>query len=150
MQATAPAPAKGIGSPQVQLGKTAYQHCFKVSFATFKLITNRWAWALVPTKLVKLGTALAWGGGTLSMATLRATPTQPQSPWCLKRRGQRTRVKWDLWLQQPPRTKRCSCIEKTDSSLPNEGNWQWERHQTAVQAQGHLVQAWRQCRGGRG
>ena len=28
-----------------------------------KLITNRWAWALVPTKLVEPGNALAWGGG---------------------------------------------------------------------------------------
>ena len=30
---------------------------------TIKLITNRWAWALVPTKLGELGNALAWGGG---------------------------------------------------------------------------------------
>ena len=29
----------------------------------FKLITNRWAWALVPKKLVEQGNALAWGGG---------------------------------------------------------------------------------------
>ena len=29
----------------------------------FKLITNRWAWALVLTKLVEPGNALAWGGG---------------------------------------------------------------------------------------
>ena len=28
-----------------------------------KVITNRWAWALVPTKLVEPGNALAWGGG---------------------------------------------------------------------------------------
>ena len=28
-----------------------------------KLITNRWAWALVPTKLVEPGNAVAWGGG---------------------------------------------------------------------------------------
>jgi len=29
----------------------------------FKLITNRWAWLFVPTKLVEPGNALAWGGG---------------------------------------------------------------------------------------
>ena len=35
------------------------------------------------------------------MATLRVAPTQLKSPWCLKRRGQRTGVKWNLRLQQP-------------------------------------------------
>ena len=33
------------------------------SWLPVKLITNRWAWALVPTKLVEPGNALAWEGG---------------------------------------------------------------------------------------
>ena len=36
------------------------------------------------------------------MVTLRAAHAQPESPWCLKRRGQRAGVKWDLSLQQAP------------------------------------------------
>ena len=50
-------------------GGTPWAHCY-----TFNLISNRWAWALVPTKLVELGNALVWGG------SIRGNPVSRRPP----------------------------------------------------------------------
>ena len=47
-----------------------------------KLITNRWAWALVPTKLVEPGNALAWGGGIHGNPV--SSPHQAPSHWTIQ------------------------------------------------------------------
>ena len=47
-----------------------------------KLITNRWAWALVPTKLVEPGNALAWGGGIYGNPV--SGPHQAPSHWTIQ------------------------------------------------------------------
>ena len=47
-----------------------------------KLITNRWAWALVPTKLVEPGNALAWGGGIHGNPA--SGPHQAPSHWTIQ------------------------------------------------------------------
>ena len=47
-----------------------------------KLITNRWAWALVPTKLVEPGNALAWGGGIHGNPA--SSPHQAPSHWTIQ------------------------------------------------------------------
>ena len=47
-----------------------------------KLITNRWAWALVSTKLVEPGNALAWGGGVHSNPA--SGPHQAPSHWTIQ------------------------------------------------------------------
>ena len=47
-----------------------------------KLITNRWAWALVPTKLVEPGNALAWGGGIHGNPA--SSPRQAPSHWTIQ------------------------------------------------------------------
>ena len=46
------------------------------------LITNRWAWALVPTKLVEPGNALAWGGGIHGNPA--SGPHQAPSHWTIQ------------------------------------------------------------------
>ena len=48
----------------------------------FKLITNRWAWALVPTKLVEPSNALAWGGGIHGNPA--SGPHQAPSHWTIQ------------------------------------------------------------------
>ena len=50
--------------------------------SAIKLITNRWAWALVPTKLVELGNALAWGGGIHGNPA--SAPHQAPSHWTIQ------------------------------------------------------------------
>ena len=50
-----------------------------VRLLVLKLITNRWAWALVPMKLVEPGTALAWGGGIHGNPA--SGPQQAPSHW---------------------------------------------------------------------
>ena len=45
------------------LDRRFLMHGISYNCLAIELITNRWAWALVPTKLVELGNALAWGGG---------------------------------------------------------------------------------------
>ena len=47
-----------------------------------KLITNRWAWALVPTKLVDPGNSLAWGGGIHGNPA--SGPHQVPSHWTIQ------------------------------------------------------------------
>ena len=47
-----------------------------------KLITNRWAWALVPSKLVEPGNALAWGGGI--HGNPGSGPHQAPSHWTIQ------------------------------------------------------------------
>ena len=47
-----------------------------------KLITNRWAWALVPSKLVEPGNALAWGGGIHGNPA--SGPHQAPSHWTIQ------------------------------------------------------------------
>ena len=48
------------------------------------------------------------------MATLRAAPTQPGTPWCLKKEGPVS--KGEMEPPTPtPSTKRGSCIEKTST-----------------------------------
>ena len=59
--------------------------CFSLSLFTVakvKLITNtEWAWALVPTKLVEPGNALAWGGIHGNPAS---GPDQAPSHWTIQ------------------------------------------------------------------
>ena len=45
-----------------------------ININIIKLITIRWAWVLVPTKLVEPGNALAWGGGIHSNPARRPPP----------------------------------------------------------------------------
>ena len=47
-----------------------------------KLITNRWAWALVPTRFVQLGNVLAWGGGL--HGNPGSGPHQAPSRWTIQ------------------------------------------------------------------
>ena len=47
-----------------------------------KLITNRWVWVLVPTKLVEPGNALAWGGGIHGNPA--SGPHQALSHWTIQ------------------------------------------------------------------
>ena len=47
-----------------------------------KLITNRWAWALVSTKLVDPGNSLAWGGGIHGNPA--SGPHQVPSHWTIQ------------------------------------------------------------------
>ena len=47
-----------------------------------KLITNRWAWALVPTKMVEPGNALAWGGRIHGNPV--SSPHQAPSHWTIQ------------------------------------------------------------------
>ena len=53
------------------------------------------------------------------MATLRAAPTQPGSPWCLKKEGPANKGEMEPPTPTTPSTKRSSCIEK-QAHLPNE------------------------------
>ena len=46
------------------------------------------------------------------MATLRAAPTQPESPWCLQKEGPANRGEMEPPTPTTPSTKRSSCIEK--------------------------------------
>ena len=50
-------------------GRTPWAHCY-----AFNLISNRWTWSLVPTKLVKLGNALVWGGSIRGNPVSRPPP----------------------------------------------------------------------------
>ena len=51
-------------------------------FHLLKLITNRWAWALVPTKLVEPGNALGWGGGI--HGNCASGPQKTPSHWTIQ------------------------------------------------------------------
>ena len=51
------------------------------------------------------------------MPTLPAAPTQPESPWCLKKEGPANRGEMEPLTSTTPSTMRSSCIEKTDSHL---------------------------------
>ena len=53
------------------------------------------------------------------MATLRAAPTQPGTPWCLKKEGPVSKGEMEPPTPTTPSTKRSSCIEK-QAHLPNE------------------------------
>ena len=55
---------------------------FSFSPSILKLITNRWAWALVPTKLVEPGNALAWRGGIHGNPA--SGPHQAPSHWTIQ------------------------------------------------------------------
>ena len=72
------------------------------------------------------------------MATLRAAPTQPGTPWCLKKEG--PEKKGEMEPPTPtPSTKRGSCIEK-QAHLPNERQLIVRATpKTAVQAPSNLV-----------
>ena len=72
------------------------------------------------------------------MATLRAAPTQPGTPWCLKKEGPVS--KGEMEPPTPtPSTKRGSCIEK-QAHLPNERQLIVRATpKTAVQAPSNLV-----------
>lgn len=63
--------------------------------SNIKLITDRWAWALVPTKLVEPGNALTWGGGISLVLEKGGVSEQPQAPSC------------------------SSCMKKQDNTLTN-------------------------------
>ena len=52
------------------------------TLSLIKLITNRWAWALVPTKLVEPGNALAWGRGIHGNPA--SSPHQAPSHWTIQ------------------------------------------------------------------
>ena len=53
------------------------------------------------------------------MATLRAGPTQPGTPWCLKKEGPANKGEMEPPTPTTPSTKCSSCIEK-QAHLPNE------------------------------
>ena len=53
------------------------------------------------------------------MATLRAAPTQPGTPWCLKKEGPANKGEMEPPTPTTPSTKHSSCIEK-QTHLPNE------------------------------
>ena len=55
------------------------------------------------------------------MATLRAAPTQPGSPWCLKKEGPANKGEMEPPTPTTPSTKRSSCIKK-QTHLPNESS----------------------------
>ena len=55
------------------------------------------------------------------MATLRAAPTQPGSPWCLKKEGPVNKDEMEPPTPTTPSTKRSSCIEK-QADVPNESS----------------------------
>ena len=59
-----------------------------------KLITNRWAWALVPTNLVELGNALAWGGGIHGNPV--SGPNQAPSHWTIQWNTYRPILTWPI------------------------------------------------------
>ena len=58
------------------------------------LITNRWAWALVPTKLVEPGNALAWGGGIHGNPA--SGPHQAPSHWTIQWNTYRPILTWPI------------------------------------------------------
>ena len=64
---------------------------------------------------------MLWHEEELSMATLRAAPTQPGSPWCLKKEGPVNKDEMEPPTPTTPSTKRSSCIEK-QTPLPNESS----------------------------
>ena len=53
------------------------------------------------------------------MATLRAAPTQPGTPWCLKKEQPEKKGEMEPPTPTTPSTKCSSCIEK-QAHLPNE------------------------------
>ena len=53
------------------------------------------------------------------MATLRTAPTQPETPWCLKKEGPANKGEMEPPTPTTPSTKCSSCIEK-QAHLPNE------------------------------
>ena len=59
------------------LGGTPWAHWY-----AFKLVINRWAWALVPTKLVEPGNALVLGGGIHGNPV--SGPHQAPSHWTIQ------------------------------------------------------------------
>ena len=65
-----------------------------VSKCLVKLITNRWAWALVPIKLVELGNALAWGGGIHGNPA--SGPHQAPSLWKIQWNTYRPILTWPI------------------------------------------------------
>ena len=56
--------------------------CCNFEIIIIKLITSRWAWPLVPTKLVEPGNALAWGGGIHGNPA--SGPHQAPSHWTIQ------------------------------------------------------------------
>ena len=60
-----------------------------------KLITNSWAWALVPTKLVEPGSALAWKGGGIH-GNPESGPHQAPSPWKIQWNNYRPILTWPI------------------------------------------------------
>ena len=65
--------------------------------------------------------AMLWHEEELSMATLGAAPTQPGSPWCLKKEEPVNKDEMEPPTPTTPSTKRSSCIEK-QTHLPNESS----------------------------
>ena len=56
----------------------------------------------------------------VSMATLRAAPTQPGSPWCLKKEGPANKGEMETPTPTTPSTKR-SMHRQLQTHLPIEG-----------------------------
>ena len=59
-----------------------------------KLISNRWAWALLPTKLVEPRNALAWGGGIHGNPV--SSPYQALSHWAIQWNTYRPILTWPI------------------------------------------------------
>ena len=83
-----------------------------------KLITNRWAWVLVPIKLVEPHNALAWGGGLRGNPA--SSPHQALSHWT---------IQWN--------TYRCTTY-LTHASRGREG---WENQSTNYYANDKLLRS---------
>ena len=77
-----------------------HYHTLPYSKTKVKLISNRWAWALLPTKLVGWRNALAWGGSihgnpasgpyqTLSHWAIQWNTYQPILTWPIPQEGGR-------------------------------------------------------------
>ena len=102
----------------------------------FKLITNRWAWALVPTKLVEPGNALTCGRGIHGNPASGPHPTR--NSWCLKKEGPANRGEMEPTPTTP--STKLKQLRQTDNTF-TKGRQLTMRAipKTTVQAQGSSV-----------
>ena len=121
-----------------------HYHTLPYRKTTVKLITNRWAWELVPTKLVEPGNALAWGGGgphqALSHWTIQWNTYWPILTWPLLqgggRDGKNQSTKWhaNSKLLQQHSVENCKqATAHTSHEVP------------LLEASGHPQYSWKDC-----
>ena len=89
-----------------------HQH---VLLTLVKLIINRWAWALVPTKLVELGNALTCGGGIHGNPA--NGPHQAPSHWTIQWNTYRPILTWPILQEEGRDGKNQSTERHTNSKL---------------------------------